>query len=77
MKRGERLQAIRDHITQNPGCTCRDVARDVFGGTGNTRTTQRNQAQGYLRMLEDMGHIRRVRPTDNYSRRKADLWHPA
>lgn len=48
---------ILKFVESNPGCTSRDVARDVLGGTGNTRTATRSQAINDLRWLERNGYI--------------------
>lgn len=49
------LAYVRDHAW----CTARDVARELLGGTGDTRTRQRNTAAASLDRLRDEGKVRR------------------
>lgn len=49
---------VLDFIKRDPGCTARDVAREVFGGTGDTRTTERTRAHSAIRALHEEGDIR-------------------
>lgn len=65
--------ATASYLRYHPGTTCRDVAIDVMGGTGRTRTGSRARAYNALIELERMGRARRVKPTE-YSKGSGDRW---
>lgn len=67
---------VYKYVQSYPGCTARDVAREVFNGTGDTRTKERGRAYTTLRRLERLNLIYRRRdrhrkPGDN----TADRWY--
>lgn len=59
--------AIANYVAAHPGCTARDVAIDVLGGTGRTRTHLRQQAYQALVLLEAARVVTRVKgPTHSW-----------
>lgn len=46
-------------VQRDPGATARDVARELFGGTGDPRTTSRAKADRCLRRMREAGKLRR------------------
>lgn len=53
-----RTQQVLDYVAANPGCTARDIAREVLGGNGDTRTSERTQAHAILGRLVRDGKVR-------------------
>jgi hypothetical protein len=51
-------QLVLDFVKRDPGCTARDVAREVFKGNGDTRTSERTKAHKCIAELYELGHIR-------------------
>jgi DNA-binding MarR family transcriptional regulator len=45
------------HLQEKPGSTARDIARELFGGTGDTRTMERSKAHRILSKLERDGKV--------------------
>lgn len=54
-------------VRDNPGTCARAVAREVLGGTGNTRTVERSNAHSLLGELEKDGHVTADRDALPYS----------
>jgi hypothetical protein len=74
---GRDAAALRYLRRRSRGATARDVARDVFGGSGNTRTTERSIAHATLRRLEADGKVYRRSRLDAgnfHTTDTADLW---
>jgi hypothetical protein len=65
----ERRGRVLSYLRNAGGATARDVAREVFGGTGGTRTSPRARAYTDLLHLERSGQVARSRPDGN-----ADVW---
>jgi hypothetical protein len=67
-------EKVLAYVRDTPNCTARDVAREVFNGSGDTRTKERAKAWRVLSILEGMGHVKRKRPRGDYQRGTADRW---
>jgi len=52
-------EAVLRYVLAHPGCTARQVAVDVFGGSGATRTGSRNKASATLLRLWRAQRLRR------------------
>ena len=66
-------QRVLAFVKRDPGATSRDVAREVFRGTGDTRTFERGKAHRVLVQLELMGLVKRKQDGD-YHRGRAARW---
>jgi len=56
----ENENAVRRYVEAHPGCTAREIARHVFGGSGDTRTHERSLAHTYLARLLRSGAVKRT-----------------
>jgi hypothetical protein len=50
---------VLEFVKRDPGATARDVARELFGGTGDPRTSMRCRADKSLRRMHIAGKLRR------------------
>jgi len=56
-KHQDDLDHVLLFVSAHEGCTAKDVAIELFGGTGKTRTTERTRAHACLRELEEVGKL--------------------
>jgi hypothetical protein len=62
-------QRVLAFVKNDPGATARDVAREVFRGSGDTRTSERDKAHRVLLQLEAKGLVKRKQPPDYHGGR--------